>query len=137
MHKLDLYSSICIQVFVSNHLYPSICIQAFVSKYFYPSICIQVFVSKHLYRGICIQVFVSKSEMLRASPRERDHFHKFPRQLHLSSHYTTHLPIRACCHEATFSKTLAGVFFWCLFMYRNGTKILKNLGRRFHEWKLV
>ena len=44
---------------------------------------------------------------------------------------------RACCHEATFSKTLAGVFFWCLFMYRNGTKNLKNLGRRFHEWKLV
>ena len=45
--------------------------------------------------------------------------------------------VRACCHEATFSKTLAGVFFWCLFMYRNGTKNLKNLGRRFHEWKLV
>ena len=45
--------------------------------------------------------------------------------------------IRACCHEATFSKTLAWVFFWCLFMYRNGTKNLKNLGRRFHEWKLV
>ena len=44
---------------------------------------------------------------------------------------------RACCHAATFSKTLAGVFFCCLFMFRNGTKKLKNLGRRFHEWKLV
>ena len=49
----------------------------------------------------------------------------------------TIMTIRACCHEATFSKTLAGVFFWCLFMYRNGTKNLKNLGRRFHDWKLV
>ena len=47
------------------------------------------------------------------------------------------LTIRACCHKAIFSKTLAGVFFWCLFMYRNGTKNLKNLGLRFHDWKLV
>ena len=47
------------------------------------------------------------------------------------------LSSRACCHEATFSKTLAGVFFCCLFISRNGTKFLKNLGRRFHEWKLV
>ena len=45
--------------------------------------------------------------------------------------------IRACCHEAIFSKTLAWVFFWCLFMYKNSTKKLKNLGRCFHEWKLV
>ena len=44
-------------------------------------------------RNICIQVFVSKSEMLRGSPRERDHYHKFPRQLHLSCHYPTHLPV--------------------------------------------
>ena len=44
-------------------------------------------------RSICIQVFVSKSEMLRGSPRERDHYHKFPRQLHLSCHYPTHLPV--------------------------------------------
>ena len=29
------------------------------------------------------------------------------------------------------------MIFWCLFMYRNGTKNLKNLGRRFHDWKLV
>ena len=29
---------------------------------------------------------------------------------------------RAYCHKAIFSKTLAWVFFWCLFMYRNGTK---------------
>ena len=47
------------------------------------------------------------------------------------------LDIRAYCHEATFSKTLAWVFFWCLFMYRNGTKNLKNFGRHFHDWKLV
>ena len=44
---------------------------------------------------------------------------------------------RVCCHEAIFSKTLAWVFFCCLFMYRNGTKILKKIGRRFHDWKLV
>ena len=44
-------------------------------------------------RSICIQVFVSKSEMLRGSPRERDHYHKSPRQLHLSCHYPTHLPV--------------------------------------------
>ena len=30
---------------------------------------------------------------------------------------------RVCCHEAIFSKTLGWVFFCCLFMYRNGTKI--------------
>ena len=35
------------------------------------------------------------------------------------------------------SKTLAWVFFCCLFMYRNGKKKLKNFGRRFHDWKLV
>ena len=44
---------------------------------------------------------------------------------------------RAYCHEAIVSKTLAWVFFCRLFMYRNGTKKLKNLGRRFHDWKLV
>ena len=50
---------------------------------------------------------------------------------------SSRLLIRSCCHKAIFSKTLAGVFFWCLFIYRNGTKKLKNLGRRFHDWKLV
>ena len=44
-------------------------------------------------RSICIKVFVSKSEMPRGSPREWDHYHKFPRQLHLSSHYPAHLPM--------------------------------------------
>ena len=59
-------------------------------------------------------------------------YHNFTTTL---SHVT--LYIRACCHEAIFSKTLAWVIFWCLFMYKNGTKFLKNLGRRFHDWKLV
>ena len=45
--------------------------------------------------------------------------------------------IRACHHEAIFSKSLAWVFFCCLFMFRNGLKNLKNLGRCFHEWKMV
>ena len=44
---------------------------------------------------------------------------------------------RACCHEVIFSKILAWVFFWCLFMFRIGTKNLKNLSLIFHEWKLV
>ena len=47
------------------------------------------------------------------------------------------LHTRVCCHKAIFSKTLAWVVFCCSFMYRNSTKKLKNLGRRFHEWKLV
>ena len=47
------------------------------------------------------------------------------------------LNIRASHHEATFSKSLAWVFFWCLFMFRNDLKILKNLGRSFHDWKMV
>ena len=38
---------------------------------------------------------------------------------------------RACCHEAIFFQNLSLGVFWCLFMYRNGTKHLKNLGRRF------
>ena len=45
--------------------------------------------------------------------------------------------IRASHHEATFSKSLAWVFFWCLFMFRNDLKNLKNLGRSFHDWKMV
>ena len=59
---------------------------------------------------------------------------KYPKYflLTLNSH-SIMLYIRAYCHKAIFSKTLAWVFFWCLFMYRNGTKILKNLGRRFHD----
>ena len=44
---------------------------------------------------------------------------------------------RASHHEATFSKSLAWVFFWCLFMFRNDLKNLKNLGRSFHDWKMV
>ena len=37
-----------------------------------------------------------------------------------------HIGSRACCHEAIFSKTLAWVFFCCLFMHRNGIKSLKK-----------
>ena len=48
-----------------------------------------------------------------------------------------HMYTRVCCHETIFSKTLAWVFFCCLFMHRNGTKNLKKIGRRFHDWKLV
>ena len=44
---------------------------------------------------------------------------------------------RACHHEAFFSKSLAWVFFCCLFMFRNGLKKLKNLGQSFHDWKMV
>ena len=40
---------------------------------------------------------------------------------------------RASHHEANFSKSLAWVFFWCLFMFRNDLKKLKNLGRSFHD----
>ena len=44
---------------------------------------------------------------------------------------------RACCHEVIFSKILAWVFFWCLFMFRIGLKNFKNLSLIFHEGKLV
>ena len=36
-----------------------------------------------------------------------------------------------------FPKAWAGCFFCCLFMYRNGTKKLKKIGRRFLGGKLV
>ena len=49
----------------------------------------------------------------------------------------TMMTIRASHHEATFSMSLAWVFFWCLFMVRIDLKNLKNLGRSFHEWKMV
>ena len=65
---------------------------------------------QHLYLNICIQLVNGSlardynffyenpwlafvSWMVSGSPRERDHYHKFPRQLHLSSHYPTHLPM--------------------------------------------
>ena len=38
------------------------------------------------------------------------------------------LAIRVCRREEIFSKSLAWVFFWCLFMYRSDLKNLKNLG---------
>ena len=59
---------------------------------------------------------------------------RLPIGIHLPS---TCLGSRACHHEAIFSKSLAWVFFCCLFMFRNGLKNLKNLGRCFHEWKMV
>ena len=43
----------------------------------------------HLYQSICIQVGDAES----LPQGEWDHYHKFPRQLHLSSHYPTHLPM--------------------------------------------
>ena len=42
---------------------------------------------------------------------------------------------RACCHEANFSKSLAWVFFWCLFMIRIGLKNFKTLSLILHDWK--
>ena len=47
------------------------------------------------------------------------------------------LYVRACCQKAIFSKTLACVFFCCLFMYRNSTKNLKNLGQRSHDFYIA
>ena len=41
------------------------------------------------------------------------------------------MSIRACCREANFSKSLAWVFFWCLFMIRIGNK-----NPRDHIWQL-
>ena len=43
-----------------------------------------------------------------------------------ASVYDTVLFIRACCHEVIFSKILAWVFFWCLFMFRIGLTNFKN-----------
>ena len=64
---------------------------------------------QHLYLNICIHPagewlpyrdflyenpwLAFLSWMVSGSPWERDHYHKFPRQLHLSSHYPTHLPM--------------------------------------------
>ena len=42
---------------------------------------------------------------------------------------------RACCREANFSKSLAWVFFWCLFMIRIGLKNFKTLSLILHDWK--
>ena len=55
------------------------------SRYVY--ICVPVsgaFVSRYLYPSWRCR---------EPSPREWDHYHKFPRQLHLSSHYPAHLPM--------------------------------------------
>ena len=46
-----------------------------------------------------------------------------------------YLPNRACWHEANFSKSLAWVFFWCLFMIRIGLKNFKTLSLILHDWK--
>ena len=54
-----------------------------------------------------------------------------------SKYQTTEVIIRVCRREEIFSKSLAWVFFWCLLMYRNDIKFLKNLGQRFHEGKMV
>ena len=48
--------------------------------------------------------------------------------LHCTSTSTsTALGNRACCREVNFSKSLAWVFFWCLFMFRIGLQIFKNV----------
>ena len=38
---------------------------------------------------------------------------------------------RACCREVNFSKSLAWVFFWCLFMFRIGLKNFKKISLNF------
>ena len=45
------------------------------------------------------------------------------------------LSSRACCREANFSKSLAWVFFWCLFMIRIGLKNFTTLSLILHDWK--
>ena len=59
---------------------------------------------------------------------------KCPQQIR-PKHYR--VIIRACCREANFSKSLAWVFFWCLFMIRIGLKNFKTLSLILHDWKLV
>ena len=41
------------------------------------------------------------------------------------------LHTRACCREVNFSKSLAWVFFWCLFMFRIGLKNFKKISLNF------
>ena len=77
-------------------------------------------------RSICIKVFVSKSEMPRGSPREWDHYHKFPRQLHLSSHYPAHLPMSH--HHQSLPKSIS---FWEAVFRRGGSEICS------HCWKEI
>ena len=66
----------------------------------------------------------------------------FPQTIWSKNQYFWEFSTHTCILECVvirqfFSKTLAWVFFYCLFMYRNGTKNLKNLGQRFHEGKMV
>ena len=82
-----------------QHLYLDICIKLVNAIVFLFSI-FMIFVSKVLEIEKDCNVFVQKSvasicildgEWL--PQRVCDHYHKFPRQLHLSSHYPTHLPM--------------------------------------------